>query len=301
MERMNQAHQTFSIVTPSYNQGSFIESTINSVLAQEGEFFINYVIMDGGSTDNSIGIIKKYDSLIKSKKYPIKCRGIEYSWNSSKDDGQYDAINEGFSISSGEIMGWINSDDVLLPSALKTVALIFKKFPEVHWITANSTKINKGDMIINVDTSIFYPRDLIKKGLFNGRDYSFIQQESTFWRRSLWNQLEHKLNIKYYYAADFELWIRLSELTELVKINTQLGAFRVHNRQKTSVMIEYHRETALIKKISLFDKMFIRLMRLLSRIYVLDRFCLLKYHAWIIYFNNEEKEWIMKRVKGTKI
>src|SRR4030065_830719 len=106
-----------SVVTPSYNQGRYIEETIKSVLSQEGDFRIEYLIMDGGSTDNSVEVIKKYDRLLKEGRWPVKCLGITYSWTSEKDKGQTDAINKGFAGCTGEILNWINRDDRPTPAA----------------------------------------------------------------------------------------------------------------------------------------------------------------------------------------
>src|SRR3972149_7029872 len=107
---MNDA--TVTIVTPSFNQGRFIGETIESVISQEGDFLLEYLIMDGGSTDNSVEVIKKYEDLLKGGGWPVRCRGIEYRWVSVKDNGQADAINKGFMASKGETLAWLNSDDV---------------------------------------------------------------------------------------------------------------------------------------------------------------------------------------------
>jgi glycosyltransferase involved in cell wall biosynthesis len=289
---------TVTIVTPSLNQGKYIESAISSVIMQEGDFYIDYIIMDGGSKDNSISIIRKYDEMIKSGQFRIKCRGINYSWLSAIDNGQYDAINRGVKLSAGEIMGWINSDDMYLPSAFKTIVTIFQGFKQVDWITANPTKIDKDGMIIDVVTSGLYPKILVAKGVFNGRDAHFIQQESTFWRRSLWDQIEKKLDASYKYASDYELWTRFAAMTELVKVKTQLGCFRKHNEQKTMDRKGYDKEVDFIKKVALTDKLFIRITRLLSKIYLLDKICLLYNHADIIYYCHKLNKWQLKTVRG---
>lgn len=104
-------NNVISIVTPSFNQGRFLEQTINSVITQEGDFYIDYIVADGGSTDNSVAIIKKYDDLIKSKEFICQCRGIEFSWWSQKDNGQPEALNNAFGRAKGDILAWINSDD----------------------------------------------------------------------------------------------------------------------------------------------------------------------------------------------
>ena len=111
-----------SIVTPSYNQGQFIEECIRSVISQEGDFRIEYLIMDGGSTDGSVEIIRKYEDLLARGQWPVRCQGITYRWLSEKDKGQADAINKGFRMAEGEVVAWINSDDYYLPGAFQTAA-----------------------------------------------------------------------------------------------------------------------------------------------------------------------------------
>lgn len=115
---------TISVVTPSLNQGEFIEETILSVISQAGNFAIDYIVMDGGSTDGSLCTIKKYDTLIKDGLIPIQCNGITFRWESARDRGQADAINKGFATASGQVFGWLNSDDRLLPGALEKVARV---------------------------------------------------------------------------------------------------------------------------------------------------------------------------------
>src|SRR6266540_2247918 len=118
---MIDCYPRISIITPSFNQGAFLEQAIRSVIVQNYPN-LEYVIIDGGSTDNSIEIIKKYE------------KHLHY-WISEKDNGQYDAINKGFAKSSGVIMGWLNSDDMYCPWALKTVSSIFSECPNIEWLT----------------------------------------------------------------------------------------------------------------------------------------------------------------------
>jgi glycosyltransferase involved in cell wall biosynthesis len=113
-----------SIVTPSLDQGQFIEETIRSVLSQEGDFILDYQVIDGGSTDNSLKVIKKFAGLIESGSWPTRCRGLRYRWVSKPDKGQVSAINEGFFQADGEVIAWLNSDDVYNPYALQRVAAV---------------------------------------------------------------------------------------------------------------------------------------------------------------------------------
>ncbi len=118
-----------SVVTPSYNQGIFIERTIRSVLDQSGDFSIEYFIADGGSTDDTIQIIKDYEFRVREGDYPVRCQGVKFGWVSEKDHGQADAVNKGIYATSGEIIAWINSDDIYYPNAFSTVATFFHNNP----------------------------------------------------------------------------------------------------------------------------------------------------------------------------
>ena len=116
----------FSIITPSYNQGEFLAETIESVIGQAGDFYIDYIVIDGGSTDNSVDVIRGYQASLNRMQWPIACRGITFSWVSERDEGQTDALMKGFGAARGEIFAWLNSDDVYLPGALQAVADQFR-------------------------------------------------------------------------------------------------------------------------------------------------------------------------------
>ncbi len=216
-----------SIVTPNYNQEKFIESTINSVLNQNYPN-LEYIIIDGGSTDKSIEIIKKYESKITF-------------WISEKDNGMYDAINKGFARSTGSIMAWINSDDILAKDSLMTVAAIFEN-KKINWLQGYPTVIDEAD-------SIIYQREAVyTKYFFYSKQYhkslAFIQQESTFWSRKLWNTVGGNLDCTYKLAADFDLWMRFFKYEKLKCIPLQLGAFRKREGQQSENIKAYLAEAA---------------------------------------------------------
>ena len=213
-----------SIVTPSFNQGEFLEETIKSVLDQEYEN-LEYIVIDGGSTDKSVSIIKKYGNRLAH-------------WVSEPDEGQYHAINKGFARATGEIMAWLNSDDKYLPWTLSVVADIFSAFPEVEWLTSvHPLQWNSHGQAVAVD----FTGALSRHSFLQGNNFPvegsigrrWIQQESTFWRRSLWERAGGRLDQSLAMAADFELWARFYDHADLFGAQALLGGFRSHGVQRS--------------------------------------------------------------------
>lgn len=210
-----------SIVTPNYNYADLLETTLRSVLMQDYPE-LEYVVIDDGSTDASVDIIRRYDDLLGH-------------WETHANVGQYATINKGFRQASGEIFGWINSDDVYLPWTLRTVGAIFAKHPEVQWIVGLPSRLQDG-VVHLVGKLIPYPRDLIRAGYFHGDKggLGWIQQESCFWRRELWEKAGG-LRPDYCYAADFELWTRFARHADLYAVSTLLGGFTHRSSQNRSI------------------------------------------------------------------
>ncbi len=227
-----------SIVTPSYNQGQFLEQAMLSVLAQDYPD-LEYVVMDGGSTDGSVELIRKHE------------QRLAY-WTTGPDAGQYDALNQGFAKTTGEVMAWLNSDDKYTPWALRIVGEIFATLPEVQWLTTlyPMTWDDQGRAI-----RCTYLGGYSKRGFFRGENLpgagwyakGFIQQESTFWRRSLWQRAGAYLATSLKFASDFELWTRFHQHAELYGVGTPLAGFRVHQAQKTAHhLMEYIEEAKTV-------------------------------------------------------
>jgi glycosyltransferase involved in cell wall biosynthesis len=230
-------YPTIAIVTPCLNQGQFLEEAIISVHAS-GYPNLEHVIIDGGSTDKSVDIIRKYEHQL-------------IYWESTPDKGQYDAINKGFAKTSGEIMGWLNSDDKYTPWALPVVADVFSTFPHVDWITT-SYPLTCNDRGLVVDCrfgSGFDARSFFRGANVPGmnRYGRVIQQESTFWRRTLWEQAGGYVDIEFKFAGDFALWARFFRYADLYSVNVPLGEFRRHSSQKTATCLhEYQKEAKTV-------------------------------------------------------
>lgn len=213
---MLKKYPKITVVTPNFNQTAFLERTIQSVLNQ-GYPNLEYIIIDGGSKDGSVEIIEKYEEKLSY-------------WESKSDNGMYHAIQKGFDRSTGEIMAWINSDDVYLHNCLFTVAEVFSKYKGVKWVTSNLLHIDENDRIVNnVEAPVW------SKYLFFSGKYKWIQQESTFWRRNLWEQTGGKLDTHYNWAADLELWSRFFLYAELFSVRSCFAGFRIRTKNQKSL------------------------------------------------------------------
>lgn len=207
---------TVSLVTPCFNGARYLQSSIDSVVFQCYKE-LEYIIVDGASSDNSHAILQanqRYvDQLI-----------IE------PDQGHWDAIGKGFARSSGEIMGWLNCDDMLTPWSLRTVAEIFRQFPDVQWIQGLPAIWNPAGQMVEVHYKTKSRFDYLS------HHYGWIQQESCFWRRSLWEKAGGFVSDQYRFMVDGELWSRFFDHAPLVRVDCVLAGFRQHhtNRSLTS-------------------------------------------------------------------
>ena len=216
---MRRSYPKISYVTPVYNQVEYIEQTILSVINQDYPNY-EYIVVDGGSTDGTLDIIRKYESRI-------------FKWVSEPDTGMYNALNKGFHLTSGEIMGWINGDDILLPGAFFNMYKLFDDLPQVNWIQGLNSFLNAKGHLINTQV----PKKFSLVKFLNG-DFKWIQQESTFWRRDLWEKAGGKLDDRLKLAGDFELWFRFFQFTKLYNTSIPIGAWRKREGQLSASQLE---------------------------------------------------------------
>lgn len=205
-----------SIITPSYNQGKFIEETIRSVLLQDYPN-LEYIIIDGGSTDNSVEIIKKYE------------KWLSY-WVSEPDNGQADAIYRGFEIASGDIIAYINSDDFYYPGAIKKVAERFASNPSFRWLTGRTVFVDEFDNPTK-NQPRYLPINLFTMTYFG----NFVMQPSTFWKRELFFSVGgFDKNLRF--SFDYELFMKFLEIQKPCWLNDDIAAFRIHSMSKSSTI-----------------------------------------------------------------
>jgi GT2 family glycosyltransferase len=203
-----------SIVTPSFQQGRYLERTIFSVVNQQYPE-LEYVVQDGGSTDGTVDVLQRFD-------------GELTGWVSEPDGGQADAINRGFGRTTGEIMAWLNSDDLLLPGALAYVARYFASHPDVDVVYGNRMLIDENDGEIGVWV-------LPKHDDLMLTNIDYVPQETLFWRRRIWESAGGRIDPDFHYALDWDLLLRFRDAgAKIVRLPRFLGAFRVHDEQKTT-------------------------------------------------------------------
>lgn len=221
-------HPKITIVTACYNSEEYLEACIKSIMNQTYDN-VEHIIVDGKSTDRTIEIIKKYEN-----QYNMR-------WISEKDNGMYDAICKGFDMATGEIYAWLNSDDMYLPWACELVANVMSK-TDIQWCTGIPCHYTERGIAYNIPrvTPVF-PQSFIRKGYMDGRIATFLEQESMFWSKELWDKCGTVIR-KYKYAGDFHLWKEFAKYEPLITLDSVISGFRIHEGQKSSDRNEYYAE-----------------------------------------------------------
>lgn len=206
-----------SIVTPSFRQAAFIGRTIESVLSQQYPN-LEYVVQDGASEDGTRGILESFSDRLAS-------------WESRADSGQTEAINRGFARTSGEIMAWLNSDDILLPGALAYVADYFMRHPDVDVVYGHRILIDENDRQIGRWMMPPHSDEVLSWA-------DFVPQETMFFRRRIWDKAGGRVDESFRFAMDWDLLVRFRDAgARFARLPRFLGGFRIHPHQKTSAVI----------------------------------------------------------------
>ena len=201
-----------SIITPSFNQAKYLEETIQSVLNQTYPA-IEYIIIDGASQDGSLEIIKKYSSRLAT-------------WMSESDRGQTDAINKGFALAKGEILAWLNSDDTLLPNAVEEAVAFLKSHPEIGMVYGDANYIDEKSRVIGKFPAAQTELSKLRRG------YVHIPQQASFFRKILWDKVG-PLDPDFFFAMDYDLWVRIAGISKLKYLPRTWANFRLHADAKT--------------------------------------------------------------------
>jgi glycosyltransferase involved in cell wall biosynthesis len=210
-----------SIITPSFNQVRFIEKTLVSVISQ-GYPNLEYIVMDGGSTDGTVEIIKRYSRQLTH-------------WVSAPDDGQADAIRRGFELSTGEIMGYVNSDDLLLPGSLEYVAWQFRQHPEAGFLAGGFSDIDEHGHV----TWCHWPiTPTFERLLLAG---FYVGQPACFWTRQAY-QRAGGIDASFKFTLDHDLFLRILQDSRAIATNRLLACFRSHPQSKSALIQHVHME-----------------------------------------------------------
>jgi glycosyltransferase involved in cell wall biosynthesis len=220
-----------TVVTPSFNQASFIDQTIRSVVKQDHEK-VEYIVIDGGSTDGSDKIISGYADRLAY-------------WCCERDNGQSDAIRKGFERATGDILGWLNSDDILLPGALSHVVEFFEKNPEVECLSGGGYYIDAKGAALSTATPGYTLGVNCSYNRLRFYEMDGVLQQATFWRRSAYEAVGG-IDVSLRFAMDLDLFIRLAKRRPIARTKKLLGCFRLHEDCKSWTIQDVRRTERLI-------------------------------------------------------
>lgn len=232
--------QTVYLLTPCLNSATTIDKTIWGVLSQEGGIAIRYHVQDGGSTDGTLEKLAGWQKRLSTIKEHLPCK-IEFSFDSRRDGGMYEGIRTGFDqmqVPEAALMGWCNADDVIWQGSLAHVSRVGGEFPDVQWLTGWSSAFDELGRFKWAELRPFFPRQILASGLANGSHWPHLQQESTFWRKRLWDKVGG-VDASFKLAGDWDLWRRFAQHEELIHVDRQLGAFYFRKGQKSAEMDRY--------------------------------------------------------------
>lgn len=241
-----------SVITPVKNGAEFLVQAIESIVNQAGDFTMEYIIVDGGSTDATLEIANNYATQINTCQRRIFCEQLEVKVVSQTDNSMYDALSTGLKLAKGDVICYLNADDIYLPNAFNCVVDIFTRFKNIEWLTGFPVRYNESGNIIRSYIPFRYNNQLILEG-FYGDTLNFIQQESVFWRRDLNKHIDTEVLESFKLAGDYFLWHSFAKATKtLFVVESLLGGNRIRPNQLSAHLPSYFAEFNAIKNKSSF-------------------------------------------------
>lgn len=251
IDKLSGELQTFVIITPVLNGEKYLDKTIESVLSQRGDFYIDYFVKDGGSCDATVSILESWSRRILLGEVPLNCKGLRFRFESARDDGMYDAIAYGFEkvqFQRRDILSYINSDDYFLNDAFEITRNIFSQLPDTQWVCGQMCVVDENGRVLKTPSfPLSYSQQDILEGLHDGRELYFIQQEGVFWLGEL-NELAGGINRRLKLAGDYDLWTRFAKYAELIAVSCPLAHFRSRTGQLSSELGKYNEELEQIRQ-----------------------------------------------------
>jgi glycosyltransferase involved in cell wall biosynthesis len=208
-----------TVITPTFNQATFLPATAESILSQAGDFDLEWLVIDGGSMDDTLDYLNSITD-------------PRLRWISEKDRGQGDAINKGLALASGEVVAWLNSDDLYAPASLSRVAGAFRANPQKQWLFGRCDIVDESGREIRHRVTAYKDWFLRRYSYRRLLRENFISQPAVFWRRSAASSIDESLH----YTMDYDLWLRLGKLSEPIFVDEALAHFRFHPTSKSGAV-----------------------------------------------------------------
>lgn len=223
----------FSIVAPTRNMEPWIGQAIESVLVQEGNFEIEYILQDGASSDATVHIFKEYQHKLKQGKIPVQCRGITMKCFSEKDESTFDAINKGFKHATGDIYTWADGDNTYEPGALSILAKTFETFSDVMWVHGITNGMNEQWEKTSHGVCRIFRQDWLRLGIYSQEAYP-TAQNGMFWRKQLWDRVA-PIPKEFCVSGDYWLWMHMAEHAPLWPLKASIGNYMRRDGQLHTV------------------------------------------------------------------
>lgn len=233
----------FAIVVPTFQADGWLDETLNSIFSQAGRHQVRVHLQDGGSTDATLRIAERWQALTTGAASPFAGR-VEMSIDSERDNGLYDAVQRGFETldpEPGEIMTWLNADDLLAPGALQSVASCLQELPQVSLCGGRVSMIDADGRVVRVNAPVALSQKLLAAGCYDGRKMPFVMQEGTFWRQELWARVGG-LDPSFRLAGDWDLWRRMAAQAEFVTLDVLTAFHRRRPGQLSENLDAYYAE-----------------------------------------------------------